>query len=578
MAADWVTPPTLIAAQGSSVVIPKPSLLDGQVIVVALRSQGLVPADFGVPTGWIRPGSGSFPSGDRAQGLAYKPVPVAANETATNYTFTGLSTGSSRIIAAYGVLSGADLAALNDGGILYDIDATLAASVAGGVPYTAIVLWGGEFTAGQSVIPNASPSGFAISANGGSNGTAVLPNSDTTGSRTGIVLATQKFESGSTSVPSLTTGWPATPTDPKSNLWLVRGSTTPPPEPPAVFTSVQQFLSTKGATVLHRAPSGVAPSCLDTINKGVTAHFSAFEMSVAWTSANEPFLLGDRYLDPTALNAPAGTTLDPQTMTWAQVSAQSIVIGSNAPQPYVKLVDALAATVDAGKGIAFVDPKFGAGDATKVAAMLDICDAHGGPTKIVIKYDSPITDVVLVNAANARGYVTINYWGIEIDKLTTEYHTDLWDVIGAKYDAGSTMWNAVKAIGKKTWAAIVPDQAALNQAVIDTNADFYMVQSLAITPVGPSEIPDPSTYSSYSNGALEIAWLRKVSGFSGLASLEDLRALVYGTSEYSYWAARSGLAAGSLSDHKITAMRLDLGIVDGSLSDVSRVYWAKNGL
>lgn len=575
MSSYWAFSPTLVPAQGDTLVIPKPwGLINGDVIVVGSRSQGLVTAEPGLASGFSRTGAGTFPSGDRAQFLAVKPVPVASNETAASYTFTGLSPSSSRIVAVVGIRRGVDLTALLDGGIRYDIDAVLAASVAGGSPFSAIGLWGGEFTAGQSCIPNALPSGFALNANGQSSGGVIVANNDTTGSRTGLALLSQSYPTG-VNVPSLTLGWPAAPTDPKSALWLTRDLVSAPPSPPAKFSTVSQFLATKGATALHRAPAGVAPSCLDTINKGVTAYFSVFEMSVAWTSANEPFLLGDRYLDPTALNVPAGTTLDPQAMTWAQISARSIIIGSNAPQPYVKLVDALAAVTDAGKGLALVDPKFGAGDTVKIAAMLDICDAHGGPSKIIIKYDSPITGTDLVVAAKARGYKTMNYWGIEIDKLTLAYNTDKWDIIGAKYDADTAMWNATKAIGKKTWAAIVPDQAALNTAAPFTGADLFMVQNLGVAAVGPSA-PDPVTYAGKSTSEIEIAWLRSKSGISGLASLSDLRLAVYGTSERAYWAARSGLTVGSLADHKITAMRNSLGVTTGSLVEVARAFWTKD--
>lgn len=571
--ADFVSTPAPLFNQGATAVAAKPSgILDGQVIVIGGRSQGIITAPPGLPSGFQFVGPGAFPASDRAQWIAVKPIPVAADETATSYTITGLSPTSSRVVGFIGVINQADLANLVDGGVRYDTDATLPAMTAGGTPVTVFSLYSGEFTAGQSCVPSSIPSGATIVANYQTSGTAIVANSDTTGSRTGIVLLKSTYDS-TTAIPSLSVAWPAAPTDPKSAAWIVRGASGPAPTPPKAFTSVSQLLATKNATALHRAPAGVAPSCLDTINKGFAANFSVFEMSVAWTSNNTPFLLGDRYLDPTALNNQAGTTLDPQTMTWAQVQSQQIVIGSNAPQPYMLLVDALVAVVDSGKGLALVDPKFGAGDLTKINIMLDICDAHGGPSKIIIKFDSPITGADLVNAAKARGYQTMNYWGTEIEKLTLAYHTDKWDIIGAKYDADAAMWNATKAIGKKTWAAIVPNQAALNTAVPFTGADLYMVQSLAITPVGPSAV-DPGSYASQSNSALELAWLRKVSGSSALASLSDLRKAVFGSSERDYWAARSGLSSGSLSDHRLTAMRLETG-ASGSSSDVARAFYAQ---
>lgn len=352
--------------------------------------------------------------------------------------------------------------------------------------------------------------------------------------------------------------------------FVLRGLASPPPVVPK-FSSVSQFLSTKGATAIHRAPTGYTQSSIDTLQKASVQGFSAFEMSVGFSSDLKPFLSGFQYLDPLVLNTPT-TTLDPLTMTWATISSTYQNISGPTTQPLALLADALTATVDAGLGIALVDPKYGFATLARVNAMLDVCDAHGGPSKILIKFDNETTNTVLTTAAHARGYTCINYWGSDTANLALQQAN--WDVLGGLYSAGSAMWNALKSYGKKTWAAIVPDQAALNQAVIDTAADFYMVQSLAITPIGPSA-PDPTTYGSKSNRDLEIAWLRKVSGVTGPASVEDLRQAVYGASEHAYWAAKSGLPVGSLTDHKITTMKADTGAT-GSLADVSRLYWAKN--
>lgn len=102
----------------------------------------------------------------------------------------------------------------------------------------------------------------------------------------------------------------------------------------------------------------------------------------------------------------------------------------------------------------------------------------------------------------------------------------------------------------------------------------YLVQQLVNDSPEP---PDPGTYTNQSNSALELAWLRKVSGSSASSSLSDLKKAVFGSSERDYWAARSGLISGSLSDHKLAAMKADTG-ASGSLSDVSRAFWAKNSV
>lgn len=106
----------------------------------------------------------------------------------------------------------------------------------------------------------------------------------------------------------------------------------------------------------------------------------------------------------------------------------------------------------------------------------------------------------------------------------------------------------------------------------DTMASWSKVFS-----AGGDVPPDPEDYATMSNRDLEIHWLRFQTGRSDFLSVQDLRYILYSGNERAYWAARSGLTSGSLSDHKITAMRNDTGLT-GTLSDVSRAYWAKNSV
>lgn len=119
------------------------------------------------------------------------------------------------------------------------------------------------------------------------------------------------------------------------------------------------------------------------------------------------------------------------------------------------------------------------------------------------------------------------------------------------------------------WEAVRVDSAG--------NSDTMSTWSKAFTSDDAPQPPDPGSYASQSNSALELAWLRKVSGSSASSSLSDLKKAVFGSSERDYWAARSGLTSGSLSDHKLAAMKADTG-ASGSLSDVSRAFWAKNSV
>lgn len=80
------------------------------------------------------------------------------------------------------------------------------------------------------------------------------------------------------------------------------------------------------------------------------------------------------------------------------------------------------------------------------------------------------------------------------------------------------------------------------------------------------------------NTDLEVQAQRLATGITGPATLADLRKARYGESEHAFWAARSGLPFGSLTDHKLKAMMLDTGRTEGTLADVAQAYWAKNSV
>lgn len=565
------TPTTNFAnSSTNNLVLTRPTgTQNGEMLGVLLRSNGSTsPTDFAC-TGFIRYGYPFVPNdaAGRVLSLQLHPVTDITSEP-TTYTFLK-SVADTRVDGIMFRISGVDLASpilgnstgWNAAGapVVVLNSFSLSEAVAGLLIYG----WGAEVTSGNASAPSVTP---------GTQIGLVATDTLTTVTRTVLWAGSEPITASTAPSKSLTwTGPGGTPSGASATGVVLRGLADPPPDVPK-FSSVSQFLATKGATAIHRAPAGYTQSSIDTLQKASVQGFSAFEMSVAFSSDLKPFLSGFQYLDPLVLNTPT-TTLDPLTLTWASISSTYQNISGPTTQPLALLEDALIATVDAGLGVALVDPKYGFATLTRVNAMLDVCDAHGGPSKILVKFDNETTNTVLVTAAHARGYLCINYWGSDTANLALQQAN--WDVLGGLYSAGPTMWAALKSYGKKTWAAIVPNQAALDQAVIDTDADFYMVQSLAITPIGPNEIPDPSAYAGKSNRDLEIAWLRKVSGVAGPASVEDLRQAVYGASEHAYWATQSGLPVGSLVDHKITTMRNDTEAT-GSLSDVSRVYWAKN--
>lgn len=506
------------AEQGDSIVADFTALgvQDGDVLVWAARSQATV-ADIVPPSGWARAGvAGTVPT-DRFLGIFYKAVPVAATDPLL-YTFSGIAGGgNSRIIASHGVLRGADLAHLNDGGAKYEATATLPATTAAAVPYAVFALWGAEYTSGIAATPATIPADFTteiVAQTAGGSPASVVDNADTTGSRTGMTLLSKSVDSGSLDIPALTPTWAGSPVDTKSASWIVRGLAQTPPigapvrlgsgaaarlsyldgagarkAPKSVslwlpgFGDLPTLLGTAGATFAHRGGSLNWPEMSEVAyDRSVRRGYGALEFSCGWTSDLVPFGLGNQYLDEAA-----GVTgsVDPTTMTWATLEStyQNVLhpVLPGVTQPFYRLEDFLVKY--AGSHICLVDPKFGAGDPVKIAAMLDICDAHGGPSRIVIKFDSPITGTDLVSAAKSRGYTTMNYWGTEIAKLTTEYHTDLWDWIGVRYDADQAMYDAAIAIGKPVWAAVIPDQAGYDLAMT-RGAGLAMCSNVAgIAPV-----------------------------------------------------------------------------------------------
>lgn len=519
VAADLIASPIAQADQGVAATVSWVGLgvQDGDVLIWAPRSQGVREGEIVLPSGWFRGGTeGTLPGtgGDRMLGIFYHLVTDAETDP-LSYTFSGLSTASNRVTSAKAVLRGADPAHLNDGGLRYRSDAFIPAFNAGAAPYTVFGLWGAEFTAGNSCVPTTTPADFTTRLLAQGTGTAIVANDVTTSSRTGILLLEKKVEAGgSVAVPALTPTWPGTPTSIKSATWAVRGLTSAPAlgipvelgdgsdahlsfidtdgvqKAPgslevweAGFATPAALLAVPGATMAHRGGSLSWPEYSEiAYDRSVLRGYGALEFSCGFSSDNVPFGLGDQTLDRIA-----GVTgnIDPMTLTWAQINAtyRNVLrpVASGVTQPLYRLVDFLAKF--ARHHTVLVDPKFGFNNTTRLNAMLDICVASGHKDRIVIKFDTPLASNAMVDAAKGRGFLTMNYWGTEIEKLTTGYGTDRWDWIGVRYDADQAMYDAAIAIGKPVWAAVIPDQAGYNLAM-SRGADMAMISGVAaVTPV-----------------------------------------------------------------------------------------------
>lgn len=516
VAADLIATPVAQAASATSVTVDWTGMgaQNGDILVMFGRSQGTIAADITPPAGFARMGTtGTVGAGDRFQGIFTHVVTDVATDPLV-YTFNGVAGSASRITVAKGIVRGADLAHVNDGGLLFRSDAFLPSVDAQAYPYTVYALWGAEFTAGNSPVPNL-PSGWEMVLTAQGNGTAIVANDNTASSRTGIVVLKKVVESaGSLTIPDVTLTWGSTASSPKAASWIVRGQSAVAPvglpvklgngadarlsyldgagvrQTPARvalwlpgFADVDAFVATAGATAAHRGGSLNWPEYSEiAYDRSVFRNYGALEFSCGFSSDNVPFGLGDETLDRIA-----GVTgdINPTTLTWAQIDStyRNVLrpIASGVTQPLYRLEDFLAKYTPTH--VCMVDPKFGWSNTTRVGAMLDICDEFGGPEKIIVKFDFPLTSSALVDAAHARGYLAMNYWGTDQAALTTTYHTDKWDLIGVRYDADQAMYDAATAIGKPVWAAVIPDQAGYATA-ISRGADLAMISGVnAVTPV-----------------------------------------------------------------------------------------------
>ena len=491
----------------------------GDVLLMMGRGQGTTPAEItGIAPGFARGGvAGSIPAGDRFTGIFYHRVtdPEAEPES---YTFIGVSGGgNSRIMAAMAVVRGADVDHINDGGLMYRPDAFIPAVEAGELPYLMIAIWGAEFTAGNSVVPNSVPAGLdveLIAQTLGGADAVLAPNSSTTGSRTGLVVTSQQVGlEGPKNHPSMTMGWPGAPTSIKAASMMIRGTLVEPtqgypvkrgdgteamvsyldgtgarqtPSRVSIWLpgapDVEAVLQKPGLTMAHRGGSSNWPEYSEVAyDRSVEYGYPVLEFSCAYSNDPTPVLfgMGEQYLDRIA-----GVTgnIDPTTLSWAQISStyRNVLrpLSPGTTQPLYRLEEFLEKY--SKTHVLLVDPKFGFANAAKVNAMLDICDAFGGPEKIVIKFDSPTNNFVLPDAAHARAnpYQTMNYWGTEVEKLTPAYGTDKWDWIGVRYDAPQSTYDVATGIGKPVWAAVIPDQAGYNTALA-RGADLMMCSNVA---------------------------------------------------------------------------------------------------
>ncbi|WP_282847225.1 glycerophosphodiester phosphodiesterase [Microbacterium oxydans] len=277
-----------------------------------------------------------------------------------------------------------------------------------------------------------------------------------------------------------------------SNGWAVQvaiPSTAPAVTPPG-FSSVSQMLATPGATWAHRGGSTNWPEMSKyAYEQAALAGYGALEFSANRTSDGVWVGVHDA-----SLNRTSQTTglPDISAMTWAQVQTyQNSLNAAGTPRPYYRLDQFLDDFT--GTHVVIVDPKHAIGAYN--TEFLNLLDAHGGNTKIVVKfYGVGAGATGLADAATARGYQT---WGYFYDTDVTSgglaADQSHWSILGMNYDAAQSAWDAVLAYGKPVVGHIAASQANYNTAISRGARMVQCANVAGIAAVGASTLTGTGT-------------------------------------------------------------------------------------
>lgn len=528
---------------GASIVLDKPTgLADGDMLVAVLRTNGSTSTSDFALSGWTRRGY-TFVSSDaagRVTGIFTHPVTTASSEPST-YTFTKAASDSRRVGAMF-IVRGVDLSspvAGNSSG--WDALPTPRVQLNSFTVDTAdsallVYAWANEIVSPNATAPTILP-GTEI---------ALVPSSSGTGStRTTIWAGYESNAATSTGNKNLT--WATATSGPAATGVVLRGLagssgtatgtlTIAGTATAAVslsrtatgtltvsgsaarslgvsgFASVAQMLATPGATWAHRGGSANWPEMSQyAYEQAVLAGYGALEFSANRTSDGVWVGCHDASLNRTSQTSGLA---DISAMTWAQVQTyQNSWNSAGTPRPYYRLDQFLDDFT--GTHVAIVDPKHAIG--TYNTEFLNLLDAHGGNTKIVVKfYGVGAGATALADAATARGYQT---WGYFYDTDVTSGgladDQSHWSILGMNYDATQTAWDAALSYGKPVVGHIAASQANYNTA-ITRGARIVQCSNVAgITAVGSSAIPATGSLTVSGSASRSVQVSR--SGSGGLA-------------------------------------------------------------
>lgn len=466
------TPVVAVNLAGNTLTILKPAGLQaGDWVVSAVRGQVQGTADYTCPA-WLRL-SATFVANDvqRVIGIYGHPVVDPSVEPAS-WTLTRINTGrnlaATFIVRGLGTVVGKSPTYAGDG-------------ATSGVPLsrhtaaftittdTSLQLWtcGAEHTSPNNHVPVSTPAGFAEVA-------ACYTDTNTAVSRTSLWVGKIDGRATPAAEGTLTTAGQS----------MAAESIALSGRRDLFFADVDAMLAQPGFTWAHRGNSTYfAEESPYAYDHALLRGYAVLEVSMNRTSDGVWVLCHDR--DPNRTSGlAAGTLPNVAGMTWAALSAyQNTISADGIDQPYLRWADFLERYKDSG-ALFVLDPKYAWIDnLTYRDEFWAMCDAIGGPSKVIPKYFIDTTG--LASAAASRGYKAWGYAYIATlaDANFPTWANAPWAMLGMEVGATQANWTTILGYGKPVVGHIAQSQADFHTAMSKGAAGVQCGASDQILPI-----------------------------------------------------------------------------------------------
>ncbi|MFF3029159.1 glycerophosphodiester phosphodiesterase [Microbacterium sp. NPDC057944] len=492
----------------NSFSISKPvDLVDGQVLLLfATDQESSTAVSWTVPAGFTlfsAPSAG--PSSTRRYGgMWWKSVSDAAAEPAS-YTVQNSASRKVGMLIPWTPDAPGTLEGVGYGTFGGDTVAAATASFNGRTlskgPAISFAAFAAECTAGISHAPTTPPVGYTMLGNAQNT-----LNTSTTGSRTALWVG-YRVEDDTTADGASATFTGASST--RVYTGSLTGGATVPVTYPAGFSSVTAMLATPGATWAHRGGSANWPEMSAyAYEQAVLAGYGALEVSAQRTSDGVLVCLHDS--SPNRTSQTTGLP-DVSAMTWAQLQGyQNTLNSAGTPRPYMRLVDFLDRWTPTH--VVIVDNKTN----TNQTEFLDLLDAHGGPSKIVVKAYGVGTGGGIASSAAARGYQTWGYF-YEADAALLTANQGSWSILGMEYAAAAGTWASILSFGKPVVGHIAASQANYNTAHARGARAVQVSNVAGVVAVGASARVAPGALAMTGTAGRSIGMARTGTGAVALS-------------------------------------------------------------